>query len=117
MEFAYGIPGSIGGAIRMNAGAHGGQMQDVIKLAKYIDFDGCVKTLQNKELQFDYRQSIFSKNRLGMIIQATLELEKGNLKEIEDKMNMLPTEKKNSQFRIRMQEVLLKEETIILQQN
>ena len=97
MEFAYGIPGSIGGAIRMNAGAHGGQMQDVIKLARYIDFDGCVKTLPNKELQFDYRQSIFSKNRLGMIIQATLELEKGNLKEIEDKMKQYATYRKEKQ--------------------
>ncbi len=49
-EFAYGIPGSIGGAIRMNAGAHGGQMQDVIKLARYIDFDGCVKKLTKQRI-------------------------------------------------------------------
>ena len=51
MEFAYGIPGTIGGAIRMNAGAHGGQMQDVVTSVTYIDFDGNRKTLAKEELQ------------------------------------------------------------------
>lgn len=61
-------------------------MQDVVKSVTYIDFNGDIKTLQNKELQFDYRQSIFSKHKLGIIIEAILELKKGNLTQIEDKM-------------------------------
>ena len=97
MEFAYGIPGTIGGAIRMNAGAHGGQMQDVVTSVTYIDFDGNRKTLAKEELQVDYRQSIFSKHQLGMITEATLEVNKGNPKEIEEKMAAYATYRKEKQ--------------------
>lgn len=97
LEFAYGIPGTIGGAIRMNAGAHGGQMQDVVTSVTHIDFDGNRKTLTNGELQFDYRQSIFSKHQLGMITEATLEVNKGNPKEIEEKMVAYATYRKEKQ--------------------
>lgn len=93
MEFL----GTIGGAIRMNAGAHGGQMQDVVQSVTYIDFAGNTKTLSNEELQFDYRRSIFSKNKLGMITQAILEVKKGNPKEIEDKMTQYATYRKEKQ--------------------
>ncbi len=78
--------GTIGGAIRMNAGAHGGQMQDVIESVTYINFGGEIKILSNKDLQFDYRQSIFSKELRGVIVGAKLKLKRGNQKEIEEKM-------------------------------
>ena len=62
LEFAYGIPGSVGGAVYMNAGAYGGEMKDVVCEVTYMTPDGDVGTLTNGELDFDYRSSIFKKN-------------------------------------------------------
>ena len=61
-EFAAGIPGSIGGAIRMNAGAHGGEMKNIVLETKCIDKKGNIKILSNEEQKFEYRNSIFSTN-------------------------------------------------------
>lgn len=97
LEFAYGIPGSVGGAIRMNAGAHGGQMQDVVMSTTYLDFDGNVKTLENKEQQFDYRESIFSKQHNGIILEAKLKLKYGDNKQILEKMQEYSTYRKEKQ--------------------
>ena len=86
-EFASGIPGTIGGAIRMNAGAYGGQMQDIVKLTKYIDLDDLeVKELKNSEQQFSYRKSIFSDGNKA-ILSAVLKFTKGSKEEIKNKMN------------------------------
>ena len=86
-EFASGIPGTIGGAIRMNAGAYGGQMQDIVKLTKYIDLDDLeVKELKNSEQQFSYRKSIFSDGNKA-ILSAVLKFTKGSKEEIQNKMN------------------------------
>lgn len=85
LEFAIGIPGTLGGAIKMNAGAYGAEMQNVIKTTKYIDLDGNVKNIQNSEHQFEYRNSIFSKTS-GIILESVIELTKGNQEEIEKKM-------------------------------
>ena len=54
-EFASGIPGTIGGAIRMNAGAHGREMKDVVTTITYMDRNGEIHTIQNEEAEFEYR--------------------------------------------------------------
>ena len=84
-EFAAGIPGSIGGAIRMNAGAHGGEMKDIVLETKCMDMNGNIKILSNEEQKFQYRNSIFSCNKY--IILSKLKLKKGRYKEIKSKMD------------------------------
>lgn len=85
LEFASGIPGTIGGAVRMNAGAYGSEMKDVVINTTYIDFDGNIKIINNEEHQFEYRKSIFVKNKY-IILNTKIELTKGNLVEINEKM-------------------------------
>lgn len=86
-EFASGIPGTIGGAIRMNAGAYGGEFKDIVAKTKCIDKLGNIIELNNEEQNFSYRSSIFKNNEL-IIIESELELEiKQNNQEIQQKMN------------------------------
>lgn len=87
MEFACGIPGTVGGAIRMNAGAHGKEMKDVINKVTYIDKDGKIYTIGNNECKFENRKSIFSRNHNYIILSAQIKLEHGNKEEITNKMN------------------------------
>ena len=82
LEFAVGIPGTIGGAIRMNAGAYGGEMKQIVIQTTYMDLNGNIKTIQNNEHEFEYRKSIFAKNKY-IILNTTIKLKKGNLDEIE----------------------------------
>ncbi len=84
-EFASGIPGTIGGAIRMNAGAHGKEMRDVVISTKYIKEDGTIKEINNKEHQFEYRKTIFTTEK-GIILETKLQFEKGNFEEIKRQM-------------------------------
>ena len=84
-EFASGIPGTIGGATRMNAGAHGKEMKEIVQSTTYMDKDGNIKLLENEEINFNYRNSRF-KNTDEIIIEATIELEKGNPEEIKGLM-------------------------------
>ena len=86
MEFANGIPGTVGGAIKMNAGAFGQEMKDVVYETTYMDREGKIYTINNKEHEFDYRHSVFSEND-NIIIETKIVLEKGNKNEIENKMN------------------------------
>lgn len=85
-EFASGIPGTMGGAIRMNAGAYGGEMKDCIKNVIYIDENGNLQSLSNKECDFSYRHSIFF-DRPWIIVNAELELPYGNKQEIKEKID------------------------------
>ena len=85
LEFAAGIPGTIGGAVRMNAGAHGSEMKDVIKTVTYINRNGSIHKIDNKDAQFEYRKSIFCEND-SVIVEAELELKKGKKEEIQSKM-------------------------------
>lgn len=96
-EFAYGIPGTIGGGIYMNAGAHGREMKDIVVSTTYLDFNGNIKTLENDEQEFDYRQSIFLKNNIGIILESKLRFKYGNIEEIEQKMNEYSTYRKEKQ--------------------
>jgi len=87
LEFACGIPGTLGGAIRMNAGAYGREIKDIVISTTYIDYKtGMLKTINKQEHEFNYRNSVFSK--LGAIILETkLELKKGIKSDIQTKMN------------------------------
>ncbi len=73
MEFASGIPGTVGGAVYMNAGAYGGEIKDIIVSARYIDTDGCIKEISAAELDFGYRHSVFCENG-GIVTSAVFEL-------------------------------------------
>lgn len=73
-EFAAGIPGTIGGAIRMNAGAYGGEFKDIVTKTKCLDEYGNVHILKNEEQHFSYRHSIFSDERL-IILETELLLD------------------------------------------
>ncbi len=92
LEFASGIPGSIGGALYMNAGAYGGEIKDIIKEAEFIDHSGQKILLPKKELKLSYRDSILQHKNL-VATKATFSLAKGSLKEIKAKIKEL-TEKR-----------------------
>ncbi len=85
-EFASGIPGTIGGAVYMNAGAYGGEMKDIVKDVTYMERDLSVHTITNKECEFDYRHSIFSKKDV-IITNVTIQLPYGKAEEIKQKMD------------------------------
>jgi UDP-N-acetylmuramate dehydrogenase len=87
LEWAAGIPGSIGGAIRGNAGAFGGAMADIIKKVSVFDKDSLEsKIYDSKKCAFSYRNSVFKKNRNLIIISAVLKMSKGVKDEIEAKI-------------------------------
>lgn len=88
LEFAYGIPGSVGGAAFMNAGAYGGEMKDVVYSCAHIDRKGDFGSFGKDELAFGYRRSVYSENGF-VITEVTFKLHKGNRDEIEGKMNEL----------------------------
>lgn len=95
-EELSGIPGTIGGAIVMNAGAHGKEMKDIVTQVTAIDYDGNIHTFTNEESEFEYRKSKFS-NGEYIILQAKLLLQKGNQKEIKEKMNEYAQYRKEKQ--------------------
>ena len=95
-EFAAGIPGSIGGAIRMNAGAYGGEMKDIVKNVTVLNEKGEINILTNEECEFSYRHSRFT-NSKEIIIKATLELPIGNENEIKAKMDEYAQSRKEKQ--------------------
>lgn len=87
-EFAAGIPGTIGGAVRMNAGAYGSQMQNIVYTTRYIDLeeeDFSIKEITNSEHNFEYRKTIF-KDKKAIILNTTLKLEKKEKRLIEEEM-------------------------------
>ncbi|MFD2212953.1 UDP-N-acetylmuramate dehydrogenase [Metabacillus endolithicus] len=82
LEFASGIPGSIGGAVYMNAGAHGSDMSKILMKALVLFEDGTMEWLTNEEMEFSYRTSILQTKRPGICIEAVLQLKKGEKEEI-----------------------------------
>lgn len=88
MEPLSGIPGSIGGALYMNAGAYGGEMKDVTISCEYLDRDGILRTMPAEEMQLSYRHSWFAENE-GIIVSVTLELKEGIQQAIRDRMKEL----------------------------
>ena len=95
-EFASGIPGTIGGAIKMNAGAYGSEMKDIVEEVTYLDFEGTLHTISNAECEFEYRYSKFF-NEKAIILETKLNLEKGNKEEIQDKITELAKQRKEKQ--------------------
>lgn len=84
-EFAAGIPGTIGGALAMNAGAYGGEMKDIVKSVRLMDTDGNIFNFSNEDMQFGYRKSVLSKSDY-IVLGAEIELEKGDYEEIKEMM-------------------------------
>ncbi len=96
-EFASGIPGTIGGAVKMNAGAYGSQMSDVVVKTKYIDLkDMQIKEINNTEQKFEYRKSLFSTTP-SIIIDTTLRLKKAEKEEIQEKISKNNESRKTKQ--------------------
>jgi len=98
LEWTVGIPGTLGGAIYGNAGAFGKSMKDVVKEVEVFDAkDLQVKIYSLEDCRFDYRESIFKKDKNLIILSAVLELKKGEKKEIENKMKRYLSERKKKQ--------------------
>ena len=84
-EFAAGIPGTLGGALAMNAGAYGGEMKHIVKSVRLMDMDGNIVDFTNEQMEFDYRKSILSREEY-VVLSAEIELEKGDYEEIKATM-------------------------------
>lgn len=86
LEFAWGIPGTVGGAVFMNAGAYGGEMKDVVYSVSHITKSGEIGRTDKDGLQFGYRNSVYRSNEC-IITGVTLKLEKAQINEIQEKMD------------------------------
>ena len=95
-EFAAGIPGTLGGALIMNAGAYGGEMKDVVEAVSFIDPSGEEHIITGDEMEFSYRSSVLA-NMDCIITGATIKLKKGNKKDIESKMSELNAKRREKQ--------------------
>ncbi len=90
MEFAHGIPGSVGGAVFMNAGAYDGEMKQIVAESTYLDtVTGEIHTIRGEEHRFGYRESIYRAHPQWVILSAVLHLAPGNKEEITGKMDEL----------------------------
>ena len=95
-EFACGIPGSIGGAMAMNAGAYGGEIKDIVTSCTVLTPEGEMLILSNEELELSYRKSIISKKGY-YVLSATFQLAKGNQKQIDEKIADLTHQRESKQ--------------------
>lgn len=95
-EELSGIPGTIGGAVSMNAGAHGKEMKDIVEKIKCVDINGNEKEFSNEEANFEYRKSIFKGNSY-IVTEVVLNLEKGKKEEIKAKMDEYAQYRKTKQ--------------------
>ncbi|MDD6492514.1 MAG: UDP-N-acetylmuramate dehydrogenase, partial [Firmicutes bacterium] len=95
-EFAGGIPGTMGGAVVMNAGAYGGEMKQVVELVKVMDGDGEILELDGDAMEFGYRTSAI-KNRPFVVLEAVLNLRHGDREEILERMEDLARQRKEKQ--------------------
>lgn len=95
-EFASGIPGTMGGAVFMNAGAYGGEMKDILTEVTVLDENNEVRVLKKEELELGYRTSIVAKKGY-VVLSAKVELKKGNQMEIRQRMNELKVQRTTKQ--------------------
>ena len=95
-EFAHGIPGNVGGAVVMNAGAYGGEMKDVLKWVKVLNHEGEIQTLQAEELELGYRTSVIAKKSM-VVLQMCIELQIGSAGEIGEIMQIFMQKRKMKQ--------------------
>lgn len=96
MEFASGIPGTVGGAVMMNAGAYGGEMKDVVREVTVLTPEGEILCLSAAEMKFGYRTSVV-KEKEYIVLSAVLELKKGDPEEIRRKMQELKAKRVEKQ--------------------
>lgn len=96
LEELSGIPGTIGGAIKMNAGAHGKEIKDVVENVTCMDYNGNIIKFQNKDMEFQYRQSILKHSKY-IVLDVEFKLEKGNKTEIKNKMTEYAIYRKEKQ--------------------
>ena len=96
LEFAAGIPGSVGGGVVMNAGAYGGEMKQVVESVRVMDSDGQITILDNETMEFGYRTSII-KNRPYIVLEIILQLAEGDREQINAKMDELAQLRRNKQ--------------------
>lgn len=95
-EFASGIPGTIGGAIKMNAGAYGKEIKDIVVSTRYMDHVGNISDLSLEEHEFSYRNSVFHRQNY-IILDTILKLKKGKKEEIEKLMEEYKNSRKEKQ--------------------
>ncbi len=95
-EFAAGIPGTLGGAIMMNAGAYGGEMKDIVLSVQLMDLNGNLFEKTGEEMDFAYRHSIVEEKNY-IVLGAVLELQHGDKKAIENRMEELAMARKTKQ--------------------
>lgn len=88
LEFAHGIPGTVGGGVFMNAGAYGGELCQVCRSVEIMDLQGCIRTLSNEEMKFSYRHSILEE-QFAIVISAVFELTPKPSEEIRERMKEL----------------------------
>lgn len=96
MEFASGIPGALGGAVSMNAGAYGGEMKDIIEWVEVLDQNLELKRLQNSEMEFGYRKSVVEPRKY-IVIRCCMKLRSGDQEEINRIMADLTEKRKTKQ--------------------
>lgn len=96
MEFASGIPGTLGGAMVMNAGAYDGEMKQITELVRVMNEDGEILKLRNESMEFGYRTSIIKGSKF-IILSATLSLEKGDATKIKELMEDLNNRRRQKQ--------------------
>ena len=96
MEFAHGIPGTVGGGVYMNAGAYGGEIQNICDSVEVMDFSGNVRTLRGEEMGFSYRHSILEEQE-GIVISAVFSLIPADSETVKEKMKELMAKRSASQ--------------------
>lgn len=96
LEFAYGIPGTVGGAVYMNAGAYGGEMKDILVSVRWLDSEGNIIESPAQELELGYRSSVFERNG-GCILSAKFGLKEGNAELIRARMDELMERRRQKQ--------------------
>ena len=95
-EEISGIPGTIGGAVRMNAGAHGKEMKDIVRKVKCMDYDGNEKEFSNEQMQFNYRKSMLKEEKY-IVTEVEMLLQNGNKEQIKEKMHEYAKYRKEKQ--------------------
>jgi UDP-N-acetylmuramate dehydrogenase len=96
LEFAHGIPGTVGGGVYMNAGAYGGEIKDVCTAVEVMDMDGNVRTLSGEEMGFSYRHSVLEETG-DIVLSATFRLISAPVEEVKGKMKELMGKRSASQ--------------------
>lgn len=97
LEFLHGIPGTIGGAVFMNAGAYDGVMEQVVLRTRYLDENGTLCTLDASEHEFAYRKSFFMRHPQYLIVETELLLNEGNSQDIYEKIGDLQQRRRDKQ--------------------